>query len=46
MKHKTIQSIRVRKAIVKNMVELAHAAIIAALIGLPFAGYFAFVMGK
>ena len=44
MTHKTLQSIRLRKAVVKNLVDLLHAVIIALIIGLPFAGYFAFVM--
>lgn len=44
MKNQTIQALRRRQAVKKNLVELCHAAIVAALIGLPFAAYFAFVM--
>lgn len=44
MKKSPIQKLRRRQAIKRNLVDLAHAAIIALIIGLPFAGYFAFVM--
>ena len=44
MKHHTIQTLRCRQAIKRNLIDLAHAAIVALLIGLPFAAYFAFVM--
>ena len=44
MKHHTIQTIRCRQAIKRNLIDLAHAAIVALLIGLPFAAYFAFVL--
>lgn len=45
MKKSPVQNLRHRQAIKRNLIDLAHAAIIALLIGLPFAGYFAFVMG-
>ncbi len=44
MKHHTIQTRRCRQAIKRNLVDLAHALIVALLIGLPFGAYFAFVM--
>ena len=44
MKKPTIQTIRRRKAIRRNLVELGNAAVVALIIGLPFAAYFAFLM--
>ena len=44
MKNQTLKAIRCRKAIKKNLIELAHAAIVALIIGLPFAAYFTFLM--
>ncbi len=44
MKKPTIQTIRRRKAIRRNLVELGNAAVVALIIGLPFAAYFSFVM--
>lgn len=45
MKYHTIKTRQYRKAIKRNLVDLAHALIVALLIGLPFGAYFAFVMG-
>lgn len=44
MKNKTLQAIYCRKTIKKHLIELAHAVIVALIIGLPFAAYFAFLM--
>lgn len=44
MKNHPIQALRRRQAVKKSLIELCHAAIVAAIIGLPFAAYFAFLM--
>jgi len=44
MRKPTIQTIRRRKAIKRSLADLANAAVVALIIGLPFAAYFAFLM--